>query len=336
MVRSGAHRRLMVTEERALVSVMRPTASSGVRIEHWRYTAAFCRGPGRPCHTLYLNPPGIRYEGRIADRQVRYDGAQHSIGIVPAGVDCRLQVQASSWDVFALSVEPDRYSAFALNAGLPTAGINEDLIDGDATMHHLCRALASSSEVPGSSGAMLWEANFAIDPHLPGRPIRTAASASAWLARFGRLVAHARLYQRQSGWRRQHRGNGRHRRPQSVPFQPDLRPRNGTFAASLRHARPRRAGGSASTRKLATPGGDRFPNGLRRSEPHGATCSTVPRHSAQGASAGRCIQLSGTSSLIRVSDEGMRKLPGASLSPCDTPRPTYKQRRDTDLARLDL
>src|SRR5205823_7357388 len=99
MVRSGAHRRLMVTEERALVSVMRPTASSGVRIEHWRYTAAFCRGPGRPCHTLYLNPPGIRYEGRIADRQVRYDGAQHSIGIVPAGVDCRLQVQASSWDV---------------------------------------------------------------------------------------------------------------------------------------------------------------------------------------------------------------------------------------------
>jgi hypothetical protein len=34
-------------------------------------------------------------------------------------------VHASSWDVFALCVELDRYSAFALNAGVPTAGINE-------------------------------------------------------------------------------------------------------------------------------------------------------------------------------------------------------------------
>jgi len=51
----------------------------------------------------------------------------------------------------------------------------------------------------------------------------------------------------------------------------------------VRHARPRRAGGGASTRKLAAPCGDRFPNGLRRSEPHGAACSTVPRHFAQGA-----------------------------------------------------
>ena len=35
---------------------------------------------GRPCHTVFLNPPGIRYEGRIGDRHVRYEGAQHSIG----------------------------------------------------------------------------------------------------------------------------------------------------------------------------------------------------------------------------------------------------------------
>ena len=147
-----------MTEERALVSVIGSTAGSGVRIEHWRYTAAFSRGPGRPFHRVFLNPPDIRYEGRIGSRHVRYDGAQHSIGIVPAGADCGLQVHASSWDVFALCVEPDRYSAFALNAGLPTADINEDLIDGDATMHHLCRALASSSDEPGSSGALLWEA----------------------------------------------------------------------------------------------------------------------------------------------------------------------------------
>jgi len=70
----------MVTEERALVSVIGPTAGSGVRIENWRYTAAFSRGPGRPCHMAYLTPPGFRYEGRIGDRHVRYDGAQHSIG----------------------------------------------------------------------------------------------------------------------------------------------------------------------------------------------------------------------------------------------------------------
>ncbi|HWO36072.1 MAG TPA: hypothetical protein VNO32_45350, partial [Candidatus Acidoferrum sp.] len=90
-----------MTEERALVSVIGPTAGSGVRIEHWRYTAAFGRGPGRPWHTVFLNPPGIRYEGRIGDRHVRCDGAQHSIGIVPAGADCSLQVHASCWDVLA-------------------------------------------------------------------------------------------------------------------------------------------------------------------------------------------------------------------------------------------
>jgi hypothetical protein len=67
-----------VKEERALVSVIAPTASSGVRIEHWRYTAAFSRGPSRPWHTVFLNSPGIRYEGRIGDRHVRRDGAQHS------------------------------------------------------------------------------------------------------------------------------------------------------------------------------------------------------------------------------------------------------------------
>src|SRR5258708_14626481 len=83
---------------------------------------------------------------------------RRAIGIVPAGADCCLQVHASVWDVFALCVEPDRYSAFALNAGLPTADINEDLIDKDATMHHLCRALASSSDQPGSSGTFLWQA----------------------------------------------------------------------------------------------------------------------------------------------------------------------------------
>lgn len=82
-------------------------------------------------------------------------------------------MHASSWDVFVLCVEPDRYSAFALNAGLPTAGINKDLIDGDATMHHLCRALASSSEEPGSSSAMLWEAiSQLILTHLVGRYAR--------------------------------------------------------------------------------------------------------------------------------------------------------------------
>jgi len=58
--------RFMVTEERALVSVIGPTAGSGVRIEHWRYTAAFSRGPGRPCHTVYLNPPGIRAKAGLA------------------------------------------------------------------------------------------------------------------------------------------------------------------------------------------------------------------------------------------------------------------------------
>jgi AraC family transcriptional regulator len=122
---------------------------------------------------VFLNPPGIRYEGRIGDRHVRYDGAQHSIGIVPAGADCSLQVHASSCDALALCVEPERYSAFALNAGLPTADIKEDLIDGDATMHHLCRALASSSDEPGSSGALLWEAiTQSILTHLVGRYVR--------------------------------------------------------------------------------------------------------------------------------------------------------------------
>ena len=67
MVRSRPCWRFMVTEERALVSVIGPIAGSSVRIEHWRYTAAFSRGPGRPCHTVFLNPPGIRYEGRIGD-----------------------------------------------------------------------------------------------------------------------------------------------------------------------------------------------------------------------------------------------------------------------------
>jgi AraC family transcriptional regulator len=162
-----------VTEERALLSVIGPTSRSGVRIENWRYTAAFSRGPGRPCHMAYLTPPGFRYEGRIGDRHVRYDGAQHSIRIVPAGADCSLQVHASCWDVLALCVEPDRYSAFALNAGLPTAEIDEDLMDGDATMLHLCRALASSSDEPGSSGALLWEAiSQSILTHLVGRYAR--------------------------------------------------------------------------------------------------------------------------------------------------------------------
>jgi AraC family transcriptional regulator len=179
----------MVTEERALVSVIGPTAGSGVRIEHWRYTAAFRRGPGRPCHTVYLNPPGIRYEGRIGDRHVRHDGAQRSMGIVPAGADCSLQMHASSWDVFALCVETDRYSAFALNAGLPTADINEDLIEGDATMHHLCLALVSADDEPGSSGALLWETvSQAILTHLVGRyarhrPPRPGSLCSAALSR---------------------------------------------------------------------------------------------------------------------------------------------------------
>jgi AraC family transcriptional regulator len=179
----------MVTEERALISVIGPTAGSGVRLEHWRYTAAFRRGPGRPCHTVYLNPPGIRYEGRIADRHVRHDGEQHSIGIVPAGADCSLQMHASSWDVFALCVETDRYSAFALNAGLPTADINEDLIQGDATMRHLCLALVSADDEADSSGALLWEAvSQAILTHLVGRyarhrPPRPGSLGSAALSR---------------------------------------------------------------------------------------------------------------------------------------------------------
>jgi AraC family transcriptional regulator len=142
-----------------------------VRIEHWRYTAAFSRGPGRPCHTVFLNPPGIRYEGRIGDRHVRYDGAQHSIGIVPAGADCSFQVHASSWDVFALCVEPDRYSAFALNAGLPT------LTSTKTASTEMRRCIISVApwlvEEPGSSGAMLWEAiSQSILTHLVGRYAR--------------------------------------------------------------------------------------------------------------------------------------------------------------------
>jgi AraC family transcriptional regulator len=173
MVSSRPNWRFMVTEERALVSVIGPTAGSGVRIEHWHYTAAFSRGPSRPWHTVFLNPPSIQYEGRIGDRHVRCDGAQHSIAIVPAGADCGLQVYASSWEVLALCVEPERFSAFALNACLPTADIDEDLIDGDATMHHLCRALVSSSDEPGSSGALLWEAiTQSILTHLVGRYAR--------------------------------------------------------------------------------------------------------------------------------------------------------------------
>src|SRR6267154_1458748 len=69
-VRSRPSWRFMVTEERALVSVIGPTAGSDVRIEHWRYTAAFSKGPSRSWHTVFLNPPGIRYEGRIGDRHV--------------------------------------------------------------------------------------------------------------------------------------------------------------------------------------------------------------------------------------------------------------------------
>jgi hypothetical protein len=245
---------------------------------------SFSRGSGRPCHMVFLNPPRIRYEGRIGNRHVRYDGAQHSIGIVPAGANCSLQVHVSSCDVLALCVEPERYSAFALNAGVPTADIKEDLIDGDATMHHLCRALASSSDEPGSSGALLWE------------PLRN---------QFGRYVRHRSPAHGSLGSAALSRtlryindsldgdvsieANGRHRRPQPVPFQPDLRPRGGTFAASLRHARPRRAGCGASTRKFAVSCGDSFPNGLRRSEPHGAACPTAPRHLTQGAAAGRRI-----------------------------------------------
>jgi AraC family transcriptional regulator len=163
----------MLTQEKALISVIGPTTSSGVYIEHWRYTAAFRAGPSRPCHTVFLNPSGIRYEGRIADRHVRCDGAQHSIGIVPAGADCRLELHASCVDVFALCVEPDRYSAFALNAGLPTADLNEGHIDADATMHHLCRALISANDEPVSPGALLWEAvSQAILTRLVGRYAR--------------------------------------------------------------------------------------------------------------------------------------------------------------------
>jgi hypothetical protein len=36
-----------VTKERALVSEIGPAAGSGVSMEHWRYTAAFSRGPGK-------------------------------------------------------------------------------------------------------------------------------------------------------------------------------------------------------------------------------------------------------------------------------------------------
>jgi hypothetical protein len=106
-----------VTKERALVSVIGPTAGSGVRIEHWRYTAAFSRGPGRPCHTVFLNPPGIRYEGRIGDRHVRYDGAQHSIGGISM-TSLRRTCSASS----SVMAAPEHRSGSPRFRGLLAAG----------------------------------------------------------------------------------------------------------------------------------------------------------------------------------------------------------------------
>jgi AraC family transcriptional regulator len=159
--------------EKALVSVIGPTAGSGVYVEHWNYTSEFRRGPSRPCHTVFLNPPGIRYDGRIADRRVRYDGEWNSVAIVPTGADCGLQIHAPSIDVLALCIEPGRYSAFTLDAGLPTADFADGLVVGDATMHHLCRALVSADDEPGSGGALLWEAvSQAILTHLVGRYAR--------------------------------------------------------------------------------------------------------------------------------------------------------------------
>jgi AraC family transcriptional regulator len=160
----------IMADERALLSVIGPPGGTGMWVEHWHYDAAFRSGPGRRCHTVFLNPPAIRYQGRIADRRIRCDGARRSIAIVPTGADCGIQVHAPSVDVFALCVEPDRYSAFALNAGLQTADMNEGLIDADATMHHLGRALISANDEPGSSGALLWDAvSQAILTHLVGR-----------------------------------------------------------------------------------------------------------------------------------------------------------------------
>jgi AraC family transcriptional regulator len=147
-----------MSQAKSLVSMIGSNPSSGVEVERWRYTAAFRKGPSRSCHTIFLNPAGIRYEGRIADRRVLCDGTPHAIGIVPAGADCTLQLHASSVDVFALCIHPDQYSSFALNAGLATAHINEGLIDVDVTMHHLCNALLSANDEAGSSGTLLWEA----------------------------------------------------------------------------------------------------------------------------------------------------------------------------------
>ena len=65
---------------------------------------------------------------------------------------------ASSWKVLALCVEPERFSAFALNAGVPFADINEDLIDGDATIPSMPRRPSASARArparPTSSGSV--------------------------------------------------------------------------------------------------------------------------------------------------------------------------------------
>jgi len=62
------------------------------------------------------------------------------------------------WKVLALCVEPERFSAFALNAGVPFADINEDLIDGDATIPSMPRRPSASARArparPTSSGSV--------------------------------------------------------------------------------------------------------------------------------------------------------------------------------------
>lgn len=158
-----------MTNEATLLSLRAPTGSSGLWVEHWRYRSEFRKGPGRHCHAIYLNPQGIRYDGKIADSQVRCGGSTQSIAIVPAGADCSLQVQARSVDAFALCIEQECLSAFAIKSGLPAAGIHEGVID-DATMHHLSRALLSAMDDAGSSRTLVCEAvSQAILTHLLDR-----------------------------------------------------------------------------------------------------------------------------------------------------------------------
>jgi AraC family transcriptional regulator len=172
-----------MTSETVRLRSLTASGNPGLWVEHWCYGPGSSAGPDRPCHAIYLNHEGARYDGRIADTQVHCAGSRDSIAVVPAGSDCRLQIHAPQVDVYALCIEPASLSAFALKSGLSTAGFHER-VDDDATMHHLSRALLSAMNDTAPASALVCDAvSQGILAHMLGRygrpPRAVAGSLSA-------------------------------------------------------------------------------------------------------------------------------------------------------------